>query len=63
MFPDGYIYLQSEEGETIVLAPGPTYLEVARNNLKERTLASCALADGALFIRTEQLLHRIDERR
>jgi hypothetical protein len=46
-----------------VLVPGPTYVEVARNNLKERTLASFALADGSLFIRTEQRLYRFDTTR
>jgi outer membrane protein assembly factor BamB len=63
VFADGYIFLQSEEGETFVLVPGPTYVEVARNNLKERTLASFALADGSLFIRTEQRLYRFDTTR
>ena len=35
------------------------YKEVAQNALNEMSLASPAVADGALFIRTEKRLYRI----
>ena len=56
---DGRIYLQNEEGVGVVLAPGKTFQELARNDLGERTLASAAVTDGAIFIRTESRLLRI----
>ncbi len=59
LFADGRIYLQNEEGVGVVLAPGKTFHELARNSLGERTLASCAVTDGALFIRTEAHLYRV----
>ena len=36
-----------------------TFQQLARNSLDERTLASYAVADGALFIRTASKLYRI----
>ena len=59
IYADGKIYLLSEEGEGIVLSPGPEYHELARNPLRERALASYAVGDGALFIRSEKLLRRL----
>lgn len=59
IFADGRIYLQNEEGIGVVLAAGKTFHELARNSLGERTLASYAVTDGALFIRTEAHLYRV----
>ena len=59
LFADGRIYLQNEEGIGVVLAPGKTFHELARNSLGERTLASYAVTDGAIFIRTETHLYRV----
>ncbi len=52
LYADGKIFLQNEAGEGIVLKPGREYQELARNPLGERTLASYAIGDGALFIRS-----------
>jgi outer membrane protein assembly factor BamB len=54
----GYVYFQSEEGTGVVLKAGKQFQRVARNALGERTLASYAAVDGALFIRTEKNLYR-----
>jgi outer membrane protein assembly factor BamB len=59
LLADRRIYLQNEEGVGVVLAPGKTFQQLARNSLGERTLASSAVTDGALFIRTEAHLYRI----
>lgn len=59
LLADGRIYLQNEEGIGIVLAAGKTFQQLARNSLDERTLASYAATDGALFIRSEAHLYRI----
>lgn len=62
LFADGKIYLQSEEGDGIVVKPGTAYEELARNPLNERSLASYAVGDGALFIRLEQHLVRVQQK-
>ncbi len=59
---DGKIYFQNEEGAGFVIKPGKRFEQLARNDLAERTLASYAVADGALFIRTATRLYRIQER-
>ncbi len=56
---DGRIYFQSEEGVTTVVAPGTEYLELATNQLDGAILASMAVANGSLFIRTHDHLYRI----
>jgi outer membrane protein assembly factor BamB len=57
---DGKIYFQSEEGVGTVIKAGKQFELVAKNDLGERSLASFAAADGALFIRTEKNLYRIE---
>ena len=57
----GKIYCQSEAGECVIFNAGDTYQEIARNDLEERSFASFAAADGALFIRTETQLFRVDQ--
>lgn len=59
LLADGKIYLQNETGTGVVLKPGKTFEKLAENALGEKTLASYAVTDGALFIRTEKLLYRI----
>ena len=59
VFADGRIYIHSEEGKTTVLAPGTTYSELAINQLDGSMLASMAVADGSLFLRTSSHLYRI----
>ena len=61
-FVDGRIYFQNEEGVTIVIAPGTEFRELARNRLDGTTLASMAVSEGALFLRTDTHLYRIEER-
>jgi outer membrane protein assembly factor BamB len=59
IFADGRIYVLDEQGLGVVLAPGKEFKKLAENDLKERTLASYAVTDGALFIRSEENLFRI----
>ena len=58
---DGKIYIQSEAGRGFVLKPGREFVELGRNQLQGRTFASYAVADNALFIRTENRLFRIEK--
>ncbi len=53
---DGKIYFVSETGETIVLRSGPKPEVIARNHIGARALASPAVSNGQLFLRTDQKL-------
>ena len=59
LFADGKIYIQSEDGPAIVLKPGKAFEKIKDTGFKERTLASYAASDNALFIRTEKNLYRV----
>lgn len=59
VYADGRIYLLDEQGLGVVIQPGRTFQKLAENPLGERTLASYAVQDGALFIRSEENLFRI----
>lgn len=59
IYADGRIYFLSEEGESVVLAPGRELKHLATNQIEGRTLASMAVAGGSIFIRSETHLYRI----
>ena len=61
VFAGGRIYFQNEAGVTTVIAPGAEFDVLARNRLDGSTLASMAVSDGALFLRTDTHLYRIEE--
>ena len=50
----GHVYLVNEDGATTVVQAGDEPHVVSRNLLDEPTLASLALADGAIFLRTDR---------
>lgn len=59
LFVDGKLYVSSEEGVTTVLMPGKEFRRVATNRLQGAMLASIAVSNGALFIRTESHLYKL----
>jgi hypothetical protein len=56
---DGKVYCLGEKGNMVVVAAGPEFKALARNDLGEDTLATPAIADGSLLIRTLGSLYRI----
>ncbi len=60
---DGKIYATSEDGTTSVLAAGPEFEVLSVNKLNDYTLATPAVSDGQIFIRTSQYLYCIGDRR
>jgi outer membrane protein assembly factor BamB len=56
---DGRIFCLSEDGDTYVLQAGDEYKLMAQNSLGEMCLATPAIANGSLFIRTITKLYRI----
>ena len=58
---DGKIYLQNETGTATVLAIGKEFKNLATNSFDERTLASYAIANNAIFLRTAGNLYCLAE--
>ncbi len=59
VFADGRIYFSSEAGVTTVIQAAKAFESIATNDLGERMLASLAVTDGAIFLRTDSNLWRI----
>lgn len=56
---DGKVYLTSETGETFVLRAGRTADVLARNDLGERLIASPAISQGQIFLRSDRTLFTV----
>lgn len=59
IYADGRIYFLSEEGESVVIAPGKEFKALAQNQLDGQTLASMAVSNGSIFIRSQTHLYRL----
>ncbi|MSU64526.1 MAG: serine/threonine protein kinase [Opitutus sp.] len=59
MAANGRIYFQNETGTGIVIKAGREFARLATNELDEATLASYAVAENSIFIRTAENLFRI----
>ncbi|MCH9648742.1 MAG: PQQ-binding-like beta-propeller repeat protein [Deltaproteobacteria bacterium] len=60
---DGRIYITSELGMTTVLRTGAKFEVLSENDLDGYTLASPAISEGQIFIRTADFLFAIGQRR
>ena len=56
---EGRIYFQNETGKGFVVKADKKFTLLAENDLEERSLASYAVTDHALFIRTEKHLWKV----
>jgi outer membrane protein assembly factor BamB len=61
LFANGNIYFENETGVVTVVKASKTFTVVAKNAMNEQTLSSLAAADGALFLRTEKAIYRIED--
>jgi outer membrane protein assembly factor BamB len=59
VFAEGRIYFTNEDGTTYVVRAGAECELLATNELGERALASPAVDDGAIYLRTASHLWRI----
>jgi outer membrane protein assembly factor BamB len=57
----GRIYLVNEDAKTFVLAAGPKFQRLAENQLEGAARDSPAAYDGAIYLRTDRFLYRIEE--
>jgi outer membrane protein assembly factor BamB len=53
---NGAIYLANEDGQVFVIEAGPAYRQVALNDMGAPVLATPAISEGRLFIRTANAL-------
>ena len=58
---NGNIYFTSEQGDTTIVKASEEFNVVAKNSLGQSTLASFAVGDGVIYIRTDSHLYRIEE--
>jgi outer membrane protein assembly factor BamB len=56
---DGRLYFTSEDGTVTVVRAGPTFEVLAVNELGDPCLATPAISDGMIFVRTEHYLFGI----
>jgi outer membrane protein assembly factor BamB len=61
VFAEGRVYFTNEDGTTYVVKAGQEYELLATNELGERALASPAVDDGTIYVRTAAHLWRIGE--
>jgi len=62
VFADGRIYFFGEDGKTVVVQPGRKFRVLSENQLDGRVLASVAIADRAIFLRTDTHLYCIQQK-
>jgi outer membrane protein assembly factor BamB len=60
LYADGRIYFFSEEGKTTVIAPGREMKMLAENQLDAGFMASPAVIDNALILRSKTHLYRVE---
>jgi outer membrane protein assembly factor BamB len=58
---NGKVFLLSEDGDTYVVPAGTEFEVVAKNALDEMCMATPAIADGSLILRTRSKLYRITD--
>lgn len=58
---DGKLFLSSEDGEIFVVAAGPKYELLATNPMGKAVMATPAISDGLLIVRTEGFVYAIGE--
>jgi len=59
---DGKIYLSSEDGDVFVVKAGPKYELLAKNPVGEVMMATPAISDGLLIVRTVSHLYAFGEK-
>jgi outer membrane protein assembly factor BamB len=56
---NGKIFVLSEDGDTFVIDAGKEFAVVAKNSLDEMSMATPAISDGSIYLRTRTKLYRI----
>jgi outer membrane protein assembly factor BamB len=61
LFANGRIYFLSQEGKTVVIEADKQYKRLSENSLDSGFMASPAVAENALFLRSDTHLYRIEQ--
>jgi len=56
---DGKIYLSNEDGEIVVVAAGREFRHIATNRMGELLMATPALSDGVMYVRSARSLFAV----
>jgi outer membrane protein assembly factor BamB len=56
---DGKLYLSNEDGEMLVITAGRKYAHVATNSMGELLMATPALSEGVMYVRSAQSLFAV----
>jgi outer membrane protein assembly factor BamB len=59
---DDKIYLSSEDGDVLVIAAGPTFKHIATNSMGESLMATPALSEGVMYLRSAKHLFAIGQK-
>ncbi|MBT4694929.1 MAG: PQQ-binding-like beta-propeller repeat protein [Planctomycetaceae bacterium] len=57
---NGNIYFTSEQGDTTIVKASEEYKVVSKNSMGQATLASFAVEEGVIYIRTDSHLYRVE---
>jgi len=60
---DDKIYLSNEDGEMLVVAAGPTFAQIATNSIGELLMATPALSEGVMYVRSSASVFAIGRKR
>lgn len=60
---DGKIYLSNEDGEILVVGAGEKFTHIATNSMGELLMATPALSEGVMYVRSAQSLFAIGKKR
>ena len=61
IYAEGRLYFLNEDGGTVVIEPAKEFRKLATNRLDGYTLASMAVSEGAIFIRSASHLYRLEK--
>jgi outer membrane protein assembly factor BamB/protein tyrosine phosphatase (PTP) superfamily phosphohydrolase (DUF442 family) len=60
---DGKIYLSNEDGEILVVTAGEKFNHIATNSMGELLMATPALSDGVMYVRSSQSLFAVGRKK
>ena len=60
---DGKIYLSNEDGEILVVSAGEKFNQIATNSMGELLMATPALSDGVMYVRSAESLFAIGRKK
>ena len=60
---DGKIYLSNEDGEIMIVAAGPKFSHIATNTMGELLMATPALSDGVMYVRSAESVFAVGKKK